>query len=137
MALQISFFWVSKSSDGILLLPFFNVATVVMPRSRSQFVYSILVQIRSFEMDLWQADQLPFRLLNTLCSQWQTSSNRDYPQCSILQHTVQLCMCKELLHHSVPSIANHKDVAYWDYTGGRQFVVSLGVMSHQLQDIPM
>ena len=35
------------------------------------------------------------------------------------------------------SIANHNDVAYWDYTGGRQFVVSLGVMAHQLKDIPM
>ena len=35
------------------------------------------------------------------------------------------------------SIANHNDVAYWDYTGGRQFVVSLGIMSYQLKDIPI
>ena len=34
-------------------------------------------------------------------------------------------------------MANDNDVAYWDYTGGRQFVVSLGIMSHQLKDIPM
>ena len=35
------------------------------------------------------------------------------------------------------SVANHNDVAYWDYPGGRQFVVSLGIMYHQLKDIPM
>ena len=35
------------------------------------------------------------------------------------------------------SIANHNDVAYWDYNGGRQFVASFGIMSHQLKDIPM
>ena len=35
------------------------------------------------------------------------------------------------------SIANHNDVAYWDYNGGRQFIVSLGIMSRQLKDIPM
>ena len=33
------------------------------------------------------------------------------------------------------SIAN--DVAYWNYTGGSRFVVSLGIMSCQLKDIPM
>ena len=35
------------------------------------------------------------------------------------------------------SIANHDDVAYWDYTGVRQFLVSLSIVSHQLKDIPM
>ena len=35
------------------------------------------------------------------------------------------------------SIPNHNSVAYWDYTRGMQFVVSLGIMSHQLKDIPM
>ena len=35
------------------------------------------------------------------------------------------------------SIANHNDVAYCDSTDDRQFVASLGVMSHQLKDIPM
>ena len=54
-----------------------------------------------------------------------------------MQHTVQLCMYKEILHHSVPSIASPKDVAFWDYTGGRQFFVSLGIMSHQMQVIPI
>ena len=34
------------------------------------------------------------------------------------------------------SIGSHNDVAYWDYTGGKQFVVSLGILSHQLKDIP-
>ena len=42
---------------------------------------------------------------------------------------VQLCINKENLHHSVTSIANHNDVLYWDYTGGMEFVVSLGIMS--------
>ena len=46
-------------------------------------------------------------------------------------------MYKEIFHHSVTSIANHKNVAYWDYTGARQLVVSLGIISHQLKDIPM
>ena len=46
-------------------------------------------------------------------------------------------MYKEILHHLITSIVNYSDVAYWDYTGGRQFVVSLGIMSHQLKDIPM
>ena len=46
-------------------------------------------------------------------------------------------MYKEILHHSLTSIANHNDVAYWDYIGGRQFIVTLGIMSHQLKDIPM
>ena len=46
-------------------------------------------------------------------------------------------MYKETLHHSVTSILNQNDVAYWDYTGGRQFVVSLSIMSHQLKDILM
>ena len=54
-----------------------------------------------------------------------------------MQNTVQLCMYKEILHHLITSVVNHSDVAYWDYTGGRQFVVSLGIMSHQLKDIPM
>ena len=35
------------------------------------------------------------------------------------------------------SIANHDDVPYWDYTGVRQFLVSLSIVSHQLKDIPM
>ena len=35
------------------------------------------------------------------------------------------------------SIGIHNDVAYWNYTGEKQFVVSLGVMSYQLKDIPM
>ena len=35
------------------------------------------------------------------------------------------------------SVANYNYVAYWDYTGGRQFVVSLGIMLHELKDIPM
>ena len=35
------------------------------------------------------------------------------------------------------SIANHSDVSYWDYPGGRQFVVLLDIMSHQLKDIQM
>ena len=46
-------------------------------------------------------------------------------------------MYKEILHHSVPLLASPKDVAFWDYTGGRQFFVSLGIMSHQMQVIPM
>ena len=44
-------------------------------------------------------------------------------------------MYKEILRHSMTSIANHKDVVYWNYTGGRQFIVLLDVMSHQLKDI--
>ena len=35
------------------------------------------------------------------------------------------------------SIENHNNVAYWDYTGGMQFFISLGIMPHQLTDIPM
>ena len=35
------------------------------------------------------------------------------------------------------SIANHNDVAYWDYNGGRQSVISLGIMSYQLKNIPI
>ena len=58
-------------------------------------------------------------------------------QLSVLQHTVQLCMHKEILHHSMTSIANHNNVSYLDYNSGRQFIVSLGIMSHQLKDIPM
>ena len=46
-------------------------------------------------------------------------------------------MYNEILHHSVTTIANHNDAAYWDYTDGRQFAVSLGIMYHQLKDIPM
>ena len=45
-------------------------------------------------------------------------------------------MYKEILH-PMNSVANHNDLAYWDYIGGRQFVVSLGIISHQLKDIPM
>ena len=46
---------------------------------------------------------------------------------------VKLCMHKEILHHSLTSVTNHNDMAYWNYTGGRQYVVSLGIMSHQLK----
>ena len=46
---------------------------------------------------------------------------------------VKLCMHKEILHHSVTSVTNHNDVAYWNYTDGRQYVNSLGIMSHQLK----
>ena len=46
-------------------------------------------------------------------------------------------MYKEILHHSMTSVANPNDVAYYDYTGGSQFVVSLGIISHQLKDIPV
>ena len=35
------------------------------------------------------------------------------------------------------SVANHNNVDYWDYNGGMQFIVSLGIISHQLKDIPM
>ena len=34
------------------------------------------------------------------------------------------------------SVANHNDEAYWDYVDGRQFIISVGIMSHQLKDIP-
>ena len=43
VALKISLFWVSKNSDGIPFPPSFNVPTVTMPRSRRQFVDSIIV----------------------------------------------------------------------------------------------
>ena len=35
------------------------------------------------------------------------------------------------------SVANHNNVDYWDYNGGMQFIVSLGISSHQLKDSPM
>ena len=35
------------------------------------------------------------------------------------------------------SVGNHNDETYWDYTGGMQFVTSLGITSHQLKNIPM
>ena len=41
------------------------------------------------------------------------------------------------MHHSVTSIANHNDVACWDYTGRREYFVSLARMTYQLKDIPM
>ena len=34
------------------------------------------------------------------------------------------------------SVANHKDEVYWDYSDERQFIISVGIMPHQLKDIP-
>ena len=44
-------------------------------------------------------------------------------------------MYMEILHHSMTSLANHSNLAYWDYTGGN--VVSSGIILHQLDNIPM
>ena len=35
------------------------------------------------------------------------------------------------------SIADHNDAAYSGYAGANQFVVSLGIISQQLNNIPM
>ena len=35
------------------------------------------------------------------------------------------------------SIGNLNNETYWDYTGGRQFAISLGVISRQLKNILM